>query len=77
MWWFGVDGCFAGAELEVCFAHLVESESVVKWGDGDVTAVEHLEWGCVGIQRGAVVEASEGSLARRSGANGTGTETCS
>ncbi len=78
MWsWFRVDGGVSRTELEVRFAHLAQGQGVVEGRDGDVAAVEDGEGCLVGVQRGAVVEAAEGGLPGRGGADGAWAESCS
>ncbi len=64
-------------ELEVGRCHLGECYGVVEGCYGDVAAVEDGSPGEVGIEACAGVEATEGSLAGRSGTYGTGAESCS
>ena len=55
----------------------MQGQCIVEGCDGDVAAIEDQWPGSIRVQAGAVVEAPEGRLARRCGADGAGTESCS
>ena len=71
------EGWRTGAKLKESFTHLLNGESIIEWGNGNVATVNYGVRGAVWIQATTWVETTKGSLTSRGCTNGSRPKACS